>query len=127
MAMHPITQRISDLMTEQGLSKAGLSNLANIPYHRLNPWFARHNAKPNADDVKAVARALQVQAHFLLTGEAGEPPSERDWILNLYDSLPPEKRVQLEGFARFLAEDAEDSRGSERKRREPRRKAGPDS
>ena len=125
--MHPITQRISDLMAEQGLTKADLSDAANIPYHRLNPWFIRHNAKPNAEDVRAVARALQVQVHFLLTGEHGEPPSERDWIINLYDSLPPEKRAQLEGFAKFLAEEAEDSRGTERRRREPRQKAGPNS
>lgn len=127
MAMHPITQRISDLMTEQSLTKADLSEATSIPYHRLNPWFIRHNAKPNAEDVRAVARALQVQVNYLLTGERSEPPSERDWIIGVYDSLPPEKRAQLEGFAKFLAEEARGTPSSAQTRPAPRRRVGPDS
>ncbi|WJS86728.1 helix-turn-helix transcriptional regulator [Paracoccus sp. TOH] len=127
MAMHPITQRIDALMEEQGMSKADLARSAGIPYHRLNPWFIRDNAKPNAEDIEAVAIALNVQPSFLISGQADGPRDERSWILSVYDNLPAEKRAQLEGFARFLADEAKGSQGTERKGKGVPEKADPDT
>ncbi|WP_449044178.1 helix-turn-helix domain-containing protein [Paracoccus versutus] len=127
MAMHPITQRIKALMDERGMSKADLSHAADIPYHRLNPWFFRDNAKPNADDIEAVATALSVKASFLITGEDDGPREEASWILSVYDNLPRDKQMQLEGFARFLAEEAKRSQGSGQEPEEHPKGEDPDS
>lgn len=104
-------------MEEQGLSKADLARAARIPYHRLNPWFIRDNAKPNAEDIETVAAALKVQPSFLISGHADGPVDERSWIISVYDNLPPDKQAQLEGFARFLADEAKDSQGTGRTRK----------
>lgn len=109
------------------MSKADLARAAHIPYHRLNPWFIRDNAKPNAEDIEAVASALNVQPSFLISGHADEPHDERSWILSVYDSLPADKQAQLEGFARFLADEVKRSQGTEQKGKGVPAKAGPDT
>ncbi|MGA0617555.1 hypothetical protein [Paracoccus sp. KR1-242] len=126
MAMHPISQRIKALMDERGMTKADLHHATGIPYHRLNPWFIRDNAKPNAEDTELVATALTTQATYLITGEVAPIHDERSWIVSVYDSLPPEKQAQLEGFARFLAQETMDSQGTEQKRKGSQAKADPD-
>jgi len=113
-------------MAEQGLNNAALSKKTNIPYHRLDPWFRRHNAKPNAGDLEAVAKALEVPVQYLLTGETREIPSEREWMINLYDKMPPEKREQLRSFARFLASEQAENQSNAQKPQESRAKDDPD-
>ncbi len=114
-------------MEAKGMSKASLGRATGIPYHRLNPWFIRDNAKPNAVDIEAVAGALNVHSSFLITGRADEPHDEKSWILAVYESLPSDKQSQLEGFARYLAEEAKGNRGTGQKGKVSPEKADPDT
>lgn len=100
-------------MAQRGLTKADLQRLTGIPYHRLNPWFIRDNAKPNATDVEAVAAGLQVPISHLLNGAPIESQGAREWLLATYDKLSPSGREQLEAFVRFLAEQNRKSQDSE--------------
>lgn len=109
------------------MTKADLARASGIPYHRLNPWFIRDNAKPNAEDIEAVATALKVQPSFLISGHADGPADERSWILSIYDNLPTDKQAQLEGFARFLADEAKDTQGTEQKRKAFPAESDPDT
>jgi len=111
--MHAISERIHALMVKNGLSKADLSRASGIPYHRLNPWFVRDNAKPNAEDIEVIAKIFNVPIEHLLKGTQVENLSARDWILQVYDILPDTQRSQLEGFVRFLADEARHTRDSE--------------
>lgn len=112
-------------MAAQSLNNADLSKAAGIPYYRLDPWFRRDNAKPNAADLESVADALGTQVHFLLTGKIEKAPTEREWIINLYDRLPADKRVQLQSFARFLASDQTKASDNEQRRQKPQEKDDP--
>lgn len=113
MKMHPISDRIFTLLTDRGMSKADLSRLSAIPYHRLNPWFVRDNAKPNAEDIERVARALDVPIEHLLNGSDSAQKPAKEWILQVYDSLNDQQRQQLEGFVRFLAQEARNNPSNE--------------
>lgn len=102
MKMSAIAQRIDALMNQQGLNRAELARRTNIPYHRLNPWFIRDNAKPNGPDIERVAVALGVTVSYLIYGDEPDPQSAKNWILSTFDRLAPDQQKQLEGFARFL-------------------------
>lgn len=102
MNKHPIVERISAAMEREGITKAELSRLAGIPYHRLNPWFIRPNAKPNGEDIELVAKALKVTVEHLASG--APMPNRRDWIMNVYDQMPPDLQREVERYARYLVE-----------------------
>lgn len=102
MELSPITLRIKTLMDQRGMNRADLSRATGIPYHRLNPWFIREAAKPNAEDIDKIAAYFGVQVGHLINGEPIEEPSAKSWIVSVYDRLPQKEREQLEGFVRFL-------------------------
>lgn len=97
-----ITQRIRALMLERGLNRAELARKTGIPYHRINPWFVRENAKPNGPDIEAVASALGVSVSFLVYGREPDPATARDWISQTYQQLDADRQRQLEAFVQFL-------------------------
>ncbi|WP_411838596.1 helix-turn-helix domain-containing protein [Paracoccus sp. ME4] len=100
--MSTVATRITELLSEHGLTRADLARLTNIPYHRINPWFVRENAKPNGADLEAVARVLEVSVSYLIHGGEREMLGPKAWIAATYDQLDPEQQQQLEGFVRFL-------------------------
>lgn len=102
MKTSAIAQRIEALMDQQGLNRAELARRTDIPYHRLNPWFIRENAKPNGPDIERVAAALGVTVSYLIYGGEPDPKTAKNWILSTFDRLEPDQQKQLEGFARFL-------------------------
>lgn len=106
-----IAKRIVALLEERGINRAELARRANIPYHRLNPWFVRENAKPNGEDIEAVARVLNVSVSYLLHGGDREAQGPKAWIVQTYDQLDPDRRKQLEGFVKFLLSQ-QDSQGN---------------
>lgn len=112
MITDPILQRIQARMEALGWTRAELGRRADIPYHRLNPWFVR-DTHPNAEDMAAVASALSVPIGHLVAGDPIEEPSARDLILRFYDGLTDERRRQLQEFAKFLA-DQQSGPGNER-------------
>lgn len=97
-----IAQRIKALMDERGMNRADLARKTEIPYHRLNPWFVRGNAKPNGPDIERVAAVLGVSVSYLIYGDEPNPASAREWIASIYDQLGPEEKKQLESFVRYL-------------------------
>lgn len=110
--------RVSDILAERGMNRADLARLTGIPYHRLNPWFIREAAKPNAADVLSVARHLGVSARYLVNGGDREPfwegqtPEEQE-IARLVSLLPDQLRHQLLGFAKALAADPDQARSAD--------------
>ena len=118
MTTNPITQRILALMKARGITRAELGRALSIPYHRLNPWFVRPAAKPNAEDLDALAKYFGVPAGHIINGDPIPEPAARDWILKVYDELPPQKREHLEAFVRFLAEE-ERNQGTEQGSEQP--------
>lgn len=102
MEKNPITQRIKALMDERSLTRAELGRATGIPYHRLNPWFVRPAARPNAADIETLASYFGVSTGHILNGDERQSSDAREYILSVYDRLPPKERQQLEGFAEFL-------------------------
>lgn len=102
------SQRIMALMTERGMNRADLARKAGIPYQRLNVWFTRENAKPNAADLERVAVAFNVSISYLIAGLEPNPATARDWVFQHYQRLAPDKQKQLEDFVRFLLQQQDD-------------------
>lgn len=112
-------------MDARGIRRAELARALSIPYHRLNPWFVRPAAKPNAEDLDALAKYFGVPIGHLINGDPIPEASARDWILQVYDKLPPQKRENLEAFVRFLA-DEQRSRDTEQGPEQPGQATHPD-
>jgi hypothetical protein len=69
MSKSEFAQRLMAVMEKRGISsRQELSDITQIPYHRLNPWFAREKAKPNAKDTATLVKVLRVPAEHLLEG-----------------------------------------------------------
>ncbi|RNF32925.1 hypothetical protein A7A09_019115 [Paracoccus methylarcula] len=91
-------------MEGRGWKKSDLAAQTGIPYQRLNPWFTRANAKPNAVDLVAVAGALGVPLRHIAHGEPLSAEEQREMIIRAYDQLPPDGRQQLADYAQFLSD-----------------------
>lgn len=100
--LHPIVARLKEIMSNRGISRADLARMTGIPYHRLNPWFSRDNAKPSGPDLFEVAKSLGVSVSYLADGIVDQP-NDKAKIMSLFDSLPAEKQQQLADFAHYLA------------------------
>lgn len=100
--MNPVATRIQARLEALGMTRAELARAAKVPYHRINPWFSRENAKPEAKTLEAVARALNVTTGHLLHGEPVNDVTARERVMRAYDRLTPEGLSEMEAFAQFL-------------------------
>lgn len=68
MTDNPVGQRIQILLDERRLTRRDLSRGSGVDYHRLTMLFRRPSAKPNAEDLIALADHLEVSQAYLLFG-----------------------------------------------------------
>lgn len=109
--------RLADEMERNGIDdRSALSRITGIKYHRLNPWFTRANAKPNASDLLTLARLFNVSENYLLNGGPREPYPRLNSLIERVESLDVEQQDELESYLDFLDQKAA------RKRSDPRRK-----
>lgn len=80
-------------MDRQGLSKAALSRLSGVPYHTLDKYLKRPNAKTSGENAQAIANALGIKQD----GEA-----EYDELRKLFFQLDPSDRESLLRIAKGL-------------------------
>lgn len=103
--------RLEHEMAKAGISdRAELGRMTGIPYHRLNPWFIRPKAKPNAADLLAVARALDVSQDYLLHGGERRRFSRLAELVRRVEALDATAQDDLESYLEFLETRATRSR-----------------
>lgn len=98
MAMSAFAQRLIELMLEKDLgeNRSALSEQTGIPYHRLNPWFIRPKAKPNAADLLVLARFFDVTESYLLSGGTRRPFNWSESLARRADRLNSNGQALLE-------------------------------
>lgn len=73
MNENPIAARIDSLLAERGESRRKMCKAADIDYDRLNTLWRRPGAKPNTQDLRALANHLETSQDWILYG--GEKPT----------------------------------------------------
>ena len=108
--MSDVGNRIKEERTRQGYSQNALAKRAGIAQATLNAIEAS-TKNPSVETVIMLARALGVKASYLLGEESGpkkdqETPQDPliEQIVFAARRLTPERRRQLEEYARFLSD-----------------------
>lgn len=86
------------------MTRADLSRKADIPYHRINPWFVRPTAKPSGPDLTTVARVMGVSEDWLVNGGRRRPFDARESLAARIARLDDDGRAQVESFLDYLLE-----------------------
>lgn len=95
--------RLEAEMSASGISdRAHLARVTGIPYHRLNPWFIRPSAKPNAGDLLILARTLNVSERYLLDGGERSTFNRMEDLIHRARRLSAEDQRRLEEYLDFL-------------------------
>jgi hypothetical protein len=102
MEMSDFAKRLQQEIDARGIDRKELSRATDIPYHRIDPWFRRVKAKPRGDDLLVVARFLDVDQGYLLSGGTRQPFNPDAVVLRLHQMLDAKSRQELEDFALFL-------------------------
>jgi transcriptional regulator with XRE-family HTH domain len=113
--MSEFAQRLQRLMADRdNMTRADLERATGIPYHRINPWFVRETAKPNAQDVQTVAAYFGVAPDYLLHGITPDARDEFiDELIERAKALDDDKFNQLRVFLEFI-EDETKNRSQEK-------------
>lgn len=99
----PFALRLEDEMRLKGIAdRAELSRKTGIPYHRLNPWWVRPTAKPNAADLLSLATFFDIEEDYLLNGGERRPFNSLADILRRAGSLGKNDQADLESYLIFL-------------------------
>lgn len=69
MTTSDFIQRLTQRMSDLGITMAELSRKSGVPYHQIHTWKRRENAKPTAESLQKVADALATTPGHLLNGE----------------------------------------------------------
>jgi len=90
------------MLAQNIADRAELGRLAGIPYHRLNPWWIRATSKPNASDLLAVAKTLNVSENYLLNGGDRRPFDRLEALLKRAENLDEKLQGELESYLEYL-------------------------
>lgn len=109
--------RLEEEMRRSGIAdRASLARATGIPYHRLNPWFIRPKAKPNASDMLALSQALNVSETYLLHGGERSPRDRLDQLLVRVEALGAEAQDELESYLDYLEQKNSRARSDQEQR-----------
>ncbi|TMV11920.1 hypothetical protein [Arenibacterium halophilum] len=109
-------QRLEGEMERAGIeNRKELERASGIAYHRLNPWFVRPAAKPNAADLLTLARLFNVSEEYLLDGGPRRPFQRMAALLARAEALDEAAQADLESYVDFL-EQRYSARQSDRER-----------
>lgn len=100
-----IHKRIKRLREAKGLSQEGLAKLVDVKYQSVQEWEREDGTAPTRKRQAAVATALGVTVHELMTGQ---PPSlltlspKEDLLLEMFRALTPEQQREQLTYLRAL-------------------------
>ncbi len=93
--------RITQLLSEKGISRRKLAKDIDIPYQSLSSLFNRRSEKVSLDLIQDIAKYLGTTVDYLAFGES-EKPNAKDVLITIFDSLDDSKKNELVNYARYL-------------------------
>lgn len=102
MEMSGFAVRVQTELDARGIDRKVLSDATEIPYHRLTSWFRRAKSKPRGDDLLVVAKYLDLDQAYLLSGGERRPFNPQAAVLAQAALLDDSNLRKLADFAQFL-------------------------
>lgn len=93
--------RIFDLLDEKEIEQKALAAMIGVSSDTVSNWRVGKSNSYNRYLVQ-IAQALETTPEYLLTGEKGSPPPERDELRQRIDRLTPENTQKLLDFLDYI-------------------------
>jgi hypothetical protein len=107
MEMSGFAIRLQAELDARGIDRKALSEATDIPYHRMTSWFRRAKSKPRGDDLLVVAKYLDLDQAYLLSGGKRQPFNPQAAVLAQAALLDDSNLRKLADFAQFLLQQQE--------------------
>lgn len=107
MEMSGFAIRLQAELDARSIDRKALSEATAIPYHRMTSWFRRAKSKPRGDDLLVVAKYLDLDQTYLLSGGDRRPFNPQAAVLAQAALLDDSNLRKLADFAQFLLQQQE--------------------